>query len=57
MEDIAAFLAKTVLFSVLPPAVLPAIARAATRVDAREGRDALRRPGRRATRSSSCARV
>ena len=37
MEDIAAFLAKTVLFSVLPPAALPSIARAATRVTLAKG--------------------
>lgn len=37
MEDIAAFLAKTGLFSVLPPPVLPAIARAATRVALAKG--------------------
>jgi NTE family protein len=37
MEDIAAFLAKTVLFSVLPPAALPQIARAATRVALAKG--------------------
>ena len=37
MEDVAAFLAKTVLFSVLPPAALPAIARAATRVAVTKG--------------------
>lgn len=37
MEDVAAFLAKTVLFSVLPPPVLPAIARAATRMALAKG--------------------
>ena len=37
MEDIAAFLAKTVLFSVLPPAALPAIACAVTRVSLAKG--------------------
>src|SRR5690606_23666804 len=37
MEDVAAFLAKTVLFSVLPPPALPAIARAATRVALAKG--------------------
>jgi NTE family protein len=37
MEDIAAFLAKTVLFSVLPPATLPAVARAATRLTLAKG--------------------
>jgi len=37
MEDIAAFLAKTVLFAVLPPAVLPQVARAATRVALAKG--------------------
>jgi NTE family protein len=37
MEDLPAFLAKTVLFSVLPPATLPAIARAATRVTLAKG--------------------
>jgi CRP-like cAMP-binding protein len=37
MEDVAAFLAKTVLFSVLPPAALPAIAQAATRVALAKG--------------------
>jgi len=37
MEDLPAFLAKTVLFSVLPPATLPAIARAAARVTLAKG--------------------
>ncbi len=37
MDDSAAFLAKTVLFSVLPPASLPAIARAATRITLTKG--------------------
>ena len=37
MEDLPAFLAKTVLFSVLPPATLPAIARAATCVTLAKG--------------------
>mgnify|MGYP003693732759 CR=1 FL=1 len=37
MEDISAFLAKTVLFSVLPPAALPAIAQVATRVALAKG--------------------
>ena len=37
MEDVAAFLAKTVLFSVLPPPVLPTLARRATRVALAKG--------------------
>jgi CRP-like cAMP-binding protein len=37
MEDISAFLAKTVLFSVLPHAALPAIAQVATRVALAKG--------------------
>lgn len=37
MEDVAAFLAKTVLFSVLPPPVLPTVARAATRIALAKG--------------------
>lgn len=37
MEDVSAFLAKTVLFAVLPPPVLPTIARAATRVALAKG--------------------
>jgi NTE family protein len=37
VEDVAAFLAKTVLFSVLPSTVLPTIARAATRVALAKG--------------------
>lgn len=37
MEDIVGFLAKTVLFSVLPADVLPAIVRAATRVELTKG--------------------
>ncbi len=37
MDDIVAFLRKTVLFSVLPVAVLPAIAAAATRVTLTKG--------------------
>ncbi len=37
MEDIAAFLAKTVLFSVLPSDALPAIARGTTRVTVAKG--------------------
>jgi NTE family protein len=37
VENIAAFLAKTVLFSVVPPVTLPAIAKAATRVTIAKG--------------------
>jgi CRP-like cAMP-binding protein len=37
VEDIAAFLAKTVLFSVLPAPVLPTIASAATRIALAKG--------------------
>ena len=37
MEDIAAFLAKTVLFSALPPVALPAIAGATTRLTLAKG--------------------